>query len=97
MRHRTDFFTETWDPMDGADDAFLDAMTTWHETGEATVTCPHCTTPSALPAWTWADDFYAFAHLGFELWNWPEFSSRFLTDFAQVLDGYRVVRVWGEL
>ncbi|GAA1428438.1 hypothetical protein GCM10009601_41660 [Streptomyces thermospinosisporus] len=94
---RTDFFTETWEPIDGADDAFFEAINTWHKTGKATVTCSHCASASDLRAWKWADDYYAFAYLGSEFWNWPEFTPRFLADFAQVLEGHRVVRVWGKL
>lgn len=94
---RTDFYTETWDEVEGAWEPFGEAIDAWYKTGSAAVTCQHCGLPSDLRAWTWADDYFAFAHLGFEFWNWPEFSPRFLAEFAQVLDGHRVVRVWGKL
>lgn len=94
---RTDFFTETWDPIEGAGEPFDEAISTWHTTGEATVMCRHCGTSSDLRAYTWADDYFAFGHLGFEFWNWPEFDPRFLADIGRVLDGHRLVRVWGKL
>ncbi|WP_189893463.1 hypothetical protein [Streptomyces xantholiticus] len=94
---RTYFYTETWDSIEGASEAFDGAFNAWRKTGEATVTCQHCGSASDLRAWTWADDYFAFAYLGFEFWNWPEFAPQFLADFAQVLDGHRVVRVWGKL
>ncbi|MFJ3582735.1 hypothetical protein ACIPPS_10930 [Streptomyces sp. NPDC090127] len=76
---------------------FRAAMSAWHATGAATVTCRHCGTPGDLPSWGWSDDAYAFAHLGFEFWNWPEFDPRFLATFSEALGGHRVVRVWGKL
>ena len=94
---RTWFYTESWETIDGADGAFFDAIKVWHETGEATVTCPSCNRVSDLTSWRWADDYFAFGYLGFEFWNWPEFTPRFVNEFAQVLDGHRVSRVWGKL
>ncbi|MEU4093665.1 hypothetical protein [Streptomyces sp. NPDC026673] len=93
---RVDFLTEDWDPIEGADEPFYAAFTTWRTTGQATVACPHCGTAPDLRAWTWDDDYFAFGCLGFEFWNWPEFDPRFLTDLARVLDGHRLVRVWGK-
>jgi hypothetical protein len=91
------FYTESWDWIEGARDAFDAAMEVWNETGEATVACRHCAQASDLSSWRWADDYFAFGYLGFEFWNWPEFDPRFLTDFACVLGGHRVVRVSGKL
>ncbi|GAA0926671.1 hypothetical protein GCM10009549_48420 [Streptomyces thermoalcalitolerans] len=89
--------TETWEKTEGADKAFFDAIHAWNATGEAAVTCPRCASASGLRAWKRADGCFAFACLGFEFWNWPEFASRFLDDFAHVLDGHRVVHIWGKL
>ncbi|MDN5383230.1 hypothetical protein QEP66_14230 [Streptomyces sp. LB8] len=94
---RTCFCTGTWKEIEGADEPFFAAIRTWDATGEATVTCPHCASASDLRAWKWADDYYAFAHLGLECWNWPDFAPRFLDDFAQVLGGHRAVRIRGKL
>jgi hypothetical protein len=95
--NRTDFYTESWDDIEGAWEPFGEAINAWHKTGDATVACQHCGLASDLRAWTWADEYFAFAYLGFEFWNWPEFSPAFLADFARVLDGHRLVRVWGKL
>lgn len=94
---QTWFYTESWDRIEGARDAFDTAMSLWHETGEAAVTCQHCGHASDLALWRWADDYFAFGHLGFEFWNWPEFEPRFLADLARILGGHEVVRVWGKL
>lgn len=94
---RTDFFTEVWDPVEGASEPFDEAFNTWRVTGVATVTCRHCGTASDLRAWAWADDYFAFGYLGFEFWNWPEFAPRFLADFGRGLDGHRLVLVWGKI
>lgn len=95
---RTRFYTEAWEYIeDGAWGPFDAAMSAWHATGAATVMCAHCGHPGELAAWSWADDYYAFAYLGFEFWNWPEFDPRFLDAFAEALGGHRVVRVWGKL
>ncbi|MER6128438.1 hypothetical protein ABT173_38910 [Streptomyces sp. NPDC001795] len=94
---RTDFYTEAWENIEGAWEPFGDAINAWHKAGEAAVSCRHCGVASDLRAWTWADDYFAFAYLGFEFWNWPEFDRQFLTDFARMLDGHHVVRVWGKL
>lgn len=94
---RTWFHTESWEPIEGADEAFFDAIDVWYETGEAAVTCPSCHRASDLASWRWADDYFAFGYLGFEFWNWPEFSPGFVAELARVLGGHRVRRVWGKL
>jgi hypothetical protein len=77
--------------------AFGEAINAWHKTGDATVACQHCGLASDLRACTWADDYFAFAYLGFEFWNWPEFRPQCLADLARILDDHRLVRVWGKL
>ncbi|MFF9211620.1 MULTISPECIES: hypothetical protein [unclassified Streptomyces] len=87
-------------PAAAGDDAwarFAAAINPWHETGEADVVCPACTTAVPLPAWTWADDYFAFAHLGFEFWNWPRFTDAFHSRVTDLLGGHRTVRVGGKL
>lgn len=41
-------------------------------------------------------DHRAFGHLGFEFWNWPEFTEEFGALITQALGGHRTVRVWGK-
>ncbi|MFG2771060.1 hypothetical protein [Streptomyces sp. NPDC048350] len=94
---RTAFYGEEWDEVEGAWEPFGRAMSTWHTTGSATVDCVHCGRAGELSDWAWADDYYAFGHLGFEFWDWTEFAPRFLDAFAATLGGHRVVRVWGKL
>ena len=93
----TRLITDTWQSDDEAWEPFGAALRTWDEEGEADVVCPACAAPVPLPEYRWADDFFAFAHLGFEFWNWPHFSDEFLTRFADVFEGHRTVRVWGKL
>ncbi|MFD7403418.1 hypothetical protein ACFV7R_12235 [Streptomyces sp. NPDC059866] len=93
----TDLYTDEWDVIEGAWEPFGKAIETWHDTGKATVTCQRCGRAGDLTAWTWADDYYAFGYLGFEFWDWPEFSPRFLSRFAETLGGHRTVLVGGKL
>ncbi|MFC8273255.1 hypothetical protein ACFUJR_12140 [Streptomyces sp. NPDC057271] len=93
---RTALYTDDWDHVEGASEPFDRAMSAWRATGSATVDCVHCGRAGELADWTWADDFYAFGHLGFEFWDWTEFDPRFLDAFAAALGGHRVVRVWGK-
>ncbi|CAL9531204.1 hypothetical protein [Streptomyces sp. Tu 3180] len=93
----TSLVTDDWEPVDGVWAPFGAAMRTWHETGEAQVACPVCAEPVPLPEWSWADDYFAFAHLGFEFWNWPEFTPEFLAGFSRALGGHRTAHVWGKL
>ncbi|MFD7322650.1 hypothetical protein ACFV9D_16415 [Streptomyces sp. NPDC059875] len=94
---RTAFYTDDWEPVEGAWEPFGEAVSTWYDTGAAAVVCAVCGRTGDLTAWSWADDAYAFAYLGFEFWDWPEFAPRFLDAFAVALGGHRVVRVWGKL
>ncbi|GAB2753856.1 hypothetical protein [Streptomyces bullii] len=82
---------------DGVWPRFVAAITDWRRTGAAAVDCPACAQPVPLPEWVWADDCFAVGHLGFEFWNWPEFTPRFRTRIAELLDGHRTAYVWGKL
>ncbi|WP_435283283.1 hypothetical protein [Streptomyces koelreuteriae] len=76
---------------------FFTAMQTWHDTGTASVDCPACTTPVAVPDWSWDETPLAFGHLGFEFWNWPDLTEDFRTRLAGQLDGHRTAYVWGKI
>jgi hypothetical protein len=76
---------------------FDDAMRTWHDTGTAAVDCPACAAPVPLPDWTWDEAPLAFGHLGFEFWNWPDFTPGFHALLADLLDGHRIVYLWGKI
>ncbi|MFJ1810055.1 MULTISPECIES: hypothetical protein [unclassified Streptomyces] len=64
------------------------AVDVWYETGTAGVDCPACARSVDLSAWRWADDSLAFAHLGFEFWNWPWLSEEFRARLSGFLDGH---------
>lgn len=72
------------------DEAWGSAVDAWYE-GDDTVTlpCPHCGHAEKLTEW---DGPYpwAFANLGFEFWNWPPLSERFVREVAEQLGGHRV-------
>ncbi|MGI5349788.1 hypothetical protein ACQEU8_16585 [Streptomyces sp. CA-250714] len=92
-----DFYTEELEEIEGSWEPFGKAMETWYETGRAAVGCPDCGRTGDVTKWTWDGDFYAFGYLGFEFWNWPEFSARFLDRFAHALGSHRTALVWGKL
>lgn len=89
-------YTEDWDLIDEAWAPFDRAIDVWLATGAADVGCPACAAVVPLPDWSWTDDFYAFAHLGFEFWNWPEFTEEFRARVSELLGGHRTVHVWGK-
>jgi hypothetical protein len=91
------FYTDEWDPIDGAWEPFAKAIETWHETGQAAITCRRCRRTGDLTTWTWDADYHAFGYLGFEFWDWPEFSPGFLSRFAHALGNHRTVLVGGKL
>ncbi|MEV5314111.1 hypothetical protein [Streptomyces sp. NPDC052610] len=74
---------------------FSDAIGTWHDTGAAAVDCPACGAAVAIPDWTWDEAPLAFGHLGFEFWNWPDFTPEFHALLSRLLDGHRTVCLWG--
>ncbi|MEV5435082.1 hypothetical protein AB0K80_03460 [Streptomyces sp. NPDC052682] len=80
-----------------AEPRFHAAIGTWYETGNADVDCPACHAPVPLPAWTWTEDTFAFAHLGFEFWNWPALAEEFRTLVTGLLPGRRTVFLHGKL
>ena len=81
---------EAWAP-------FVDAIGTWHATGAARVRCPACARRVPLRDWAWTDDYFAFAHLGFEFWNWPELTAEFRSRVAGLFDGHRTTFVRGKI
>ncbi|MFE9171004.1 hypothetical protein ACFYNZ_16000 [Streptomyces kebangsaanensis] len=85
-----ELIAEAWTP-------FSEAIGTWHRTGAADVECPACAASVPLPDWTWSDDYFAFAHLGLEFWNWPRFTEDFRARTANVLGGHRTAYVWGKI
>ncbi|MFD0369750.1 hypothetical protein [Streptomyces sp. NPDC059071] len=89
---RTALVEDTWQRFDAA-------IRVWAggDTAAARVACPACGRDGDVTAWQWHDDRFALACLGFAFWDWTEFGSDFLTDFAEALGGRRVVRVWGKL
>jgi len=57
--------------------------------------CWHCGVHVSLNDWQWAPP-WAFGHLGFTFWNWPELSPRFVEALSRRL-GHRVVDVFGKM
>ncbi|MFD8142457.1 hypothetical protein [Streptomyces sp. NPDC059708] len=94
--YRVELLTGDWDPVDGAWDPFDAAIEAWRATGLASVACPGCGRDGELAAWGWEGDHFAFGCLGFEFWDWPEFSPAFLERFARALGGHRLVVVGGK-
>ncbi|PZG99314.1 hypothetical protein C1I97_24150 [Streptomyces sp. NTH33] len=93
----TRLYTDRWELIVEAWTPFSEAIGTWHTTGAADVECPACAASVPLPDWAWSDDYFAFAHLGLEFWNWPRFTEDFRARTADVLGGHRTAYVWGKL
>lgn len=73
-----------------------EAMDAWHGTGAGDLRCPACGLLAPLPEWTWEDDCFAFAHLGFEIWNSAVLRPEFIAGFGRIL-GPRIRTVAGKL
>jgi hypothetical protein len=86
-----------WAMIDEAWSPFAEAIGTWSATGAARVRCPACARRVPLRDWAWTDDYFAFAHLGFEFWNWPELTPEFRSRVAGLLDGHRTAYVRGKI
>ncbi len=79
------------------EEAWGEAVNAWYEGEDAvTVPCPECGHAERLTEW---DGPYpwAFAHLGFEFWNWPPLSERFVQQVREQLGGHRVRMVCSKL
>ncbi|MET9955835.1 hypothetical protein ABZ135_30395 [Streptomyces sp. NPDC006339] len=94
---RTRFFDDEGEAVEGAFDSFAASIGVWQRTGTATAACDTCGRATELTAWTWDQNFFAFAHLGFAFWDWPALAPDFLADFASALGGHRFVQVRGNL
>ncbi|MFF5973550.1 hypothetical protein ACFY7C_18690 [Streptomyces sp. NPDC012769] len=94
---RTRFFGDEGEAVEGAFDPFAASIRAWERTGTATAACGTCGRAGDLAAWGWDEDFFAFAHLGFAFWDWPDLAPDFLAEFASVLGGQRFVQVTGRL
>ncbi|MCX4763000.1 hypothetical protein OG562_18850 [Streptomyces sp. NBC_01275] len=76
---------------------FETATIRWHETGVADADCPACAETVPLSAWRWNDDQLAFAHLGFQFWNWPAFSEEFRARIGELLGGHGTAFLMGKI
>lgn len=88
---------ECWSLIEERWDRFRGAMGSWAEGDDAPVACPACGRTAPVHTWRWADDCFAFGHLGFTFWNWPELRPEFVVDFSRRLGGHRTVLVEGKL
>ncbi|MEU7723795.1 hypothetical protein AB0B78_00790 [Streptomyces sp. NPDC040724] len=72
-----------------------EALDAWYATGAADLDCPACARRAPLAEWNWTDDYFAFAHLGFEFDDWPPLHPRFTEAFGRAL-GHRIRLVQGK-
>ncbi|MFF8609630.1 hypothetical protein ACF06X_27315 [Streptomyces sp. NPDC015346] len=72
------------------------AVEVWRRTGTAELRCPACGRMVPLAEWAWEDDRFAFAHLGFEIWNAALLRPEFVAGFGRVL-GHRIRTLAGKL
>lgn len=88
---------EPWSPIEERWAPFMEAMESWAEGHDEPVACPSCGRTAPVHTWLWADDYFAFGHLGFTFWNWPTLRPEFVVDFARRLGGHRTVLLEGKL
>lgn len=83
---------EKWAP-------FRDATEAWSEgyDDDSLVPCASCDRSAPVHAWQWADDYFAFGHLGFTFWNWPPLRPEFVANLSRQLGGHRTVVLEGKL
>lgn len=78
-----------WCPHCGTEMAFGDfdeAMTAWHDRGEALLDCRACGVASPLDAWGGED--WAFGRLALTFWNWPPLTTALVQEIESVT-GYK--------
>jgi hypothetical protein len=80
---------EQGDEWGAAVDEWLD------DKGPGLLACPRCKCVQAITEWK-HDPEWGFGNLGFEFWNWPPFTEKFLEDISKLLK-HRVVLVAGKL
>ncbi|GII61088.1 hypothetical protein Skr01_11730 [Sphaerisporangium krabiense] len=78
-----------WDP-------FHEVVDGWREGRDVVIPCPACARPVEPASWIWADDHFAFGHLGFTFWNWPPLRPEFVAELTRRLAGHRVVLLEGK-
>ncbi|WP_405869660.1 MULTISPECIES: hypothetical protein [unclassified Streptomyces] len=71
---------EVWRP-------FEDAIATWKETGEGSVTCPSCDVLVPVTEWAFGSGF-ALGALAFDFWGWPPLADGFIAELGRQL-GHR--------
>ncbi len=73
-----------------------DAVGEWFKrSGPGMLACPACGLSRPIVEWQ-HDPPWAFGDLGFEFWNWAQFTQAFVKRFEEQL-GSRVVHVYGKL
>ena len=84
-----------FDVSDEWGDEWGKAVGEWYEKrGPGLLACPRCNHIEAITEWE-HDPAFGFGNLGFEFWNWPFFTSRFLQEIGKCLE-HRVLLVEGK-
>ncbi|KPC66203.1 hypothetical protein [Streptomyces chattanoogensis] len=95
---RVELMDEDRDLDDEAWGLFAEAVQTWAGSEDpAPVRCPSCGTSAPVHRWIWADDHFAFGHLGFAFWNWDALRPEFVAELTRRLGGHRSVELEGKL
>jgi hypothetical protein len=77
-------------------DRWGDAVDEWFkQSGPGDLACPVGGVSRSVDEWQ-HDPPWAFGELGFEFWNWPQFTQAFVDEFEKRL-GSRIVHVYGKL
>jgi hypothetical protein len=73
-------------------DELARAIEQWCAGGDGSTPCVTCGQQTGLNDWLWAP-CWAFGHLGFTFWNWPELRPGFVKELSRRL-GHRTVSIF---
>ncbi|MFG2075433.1 hypothetical protein [Nonomuraea maritima] len=74
-------YPEEWEPDEEAWQPFSDAIESWKETGDGSVTCPSCGASVPVTEWRFGSGF-TLGTLAFDFWGWPPLNIRFHAEMS---------------
>ena len=88
---------ENFELDDVAWEPFREVVHGWSDGRVVITPCTACMQPVEPASWKWADDYFAFGHLGFTFWNWPPLRSEFVAEVTRRMGGHQTVLLDGKV